>query len=35
MSPQWIELALAVGAYVAGRVQQFVRDAKRAMGSKK
>jgi hypothetical protein len=34
MSPL-IEIGLVVAAYVVGRVQQFVRDAKAAMGGKK
>lgn len=35
MDPQWIEVALVLAAYVVGRAQQFVRDAKTAMGAKK
>jgi hypothetical protein len=35
MNPQWIELALIVAAYVAGRIEQFARDARAAMNRKK
>jgi hypothetical protein len=35
MNPQWIEVALVVAAYVVGRAQQFIRDAKTVMGDRK
>jgi len=35
MTPLLIEVGLIVDAYVVGRGQQFVRDAREAMGGKK
>jgi hypothetical protein len=28
MSPQWIEIVFVVSAYVAGRIEQLIHDAK-------
>lgn len=35
MNPQWIEIALVIGAYIVGRIEQFVRDAKTVMSGRK
>jgi hypothetical protein len=35
VTPELIEVGLVVVAYIFGRVQQFVRDAKEVMGGKK
>lgn len=35
MIPSWIEIAFVVGAYLAGRIEQYVQNVKAAAGRKK
>lgn len=35
MSSQWIEIVIVVGAYLAGRIEQYVCDVKASADRKK